>query len=348
MTSVCHVKTPMSHEVLISSSMSSLPAYVEDDSESEKALDSEKTTPIESDHRLNESSRTNPESSEFLIKNLLGDSVTKSSDDQWRERRRSAKIVLKWPESGLESKKKKEIVDSSKHGSIFCLEQISDKDTSKVKSKDFYGISYESNKPQNGDNVNDSVVQVARQQKNQENFPINSLNLTQNSLDFKEKAHKKDFLSENIDINMSDFNKFGRDDKMIPEGNVPSRQLESFFSENESHIKWAAAMNNYCSSFTPAWKLWKDILYRRSIPSPTAPSHPPFPGFHPYLRRNRTLGNPSSGFLNPLSSFPFKLEASKMKNDFLSSNDEFLTSENLSSINEGNLDVSKLHIHLSC
>lgn len=325
MTSVCHVKTAISHKALISSSMSSLPTYEEDDFESEKNLhpDFDKTNPMEL--ASTERPKLEAESSEFSIANILGISQT-AGDKQSKDRSRSLLGDSKWPKS--------EFSCTNQTLSDYANQQEEvhspGKESFNDQNKNCFGFSHKLENLQIGDSENNTIADVISEEKCKRMSTASVLKQDEvlvNSKEFKNQfTNDDDAIKEQILKNSEGetANYFNKD--------ISRQHFENIFSEKDPNMKWVTALNNYYGTFTPAWKIWQDFLYRRAIPSTASPSPQQYPIFHPYARRSSIVGNPGQKMFNLFSSFPFRLEASKMNNISCSSKEGIFPPENFSSI----------------
>ena len=276
MTSVCQIKSRLSHDVLMTKTLSSLSIYPDEDSGSEKATDSDKT--VQNDT----SEKSDADSSEFSIANILGFQEKKSASVQFD----GSKKFSKWRLHNVSPPGDKR--------SDFCnVSHCNSKDSMTEKtcvsnSTLVYGQKVVSNNPSSTSHFDGDHDQEERQDEEENDLYLSS-HLEMDGL--------KD------DNETSEFRKRKKTDSN-----------ESDSKDDTAPSSWATALNNYYESLNPTWKMWQDLIIRRSIP--LAPSNRQHPGFHPYMRRFPGLVGSSSSLYGSLPPLPINIDSSKSKYSF--------------------------------
>ena len=311
MTSVCQVKSRLSHEMLMSQAMSSLSSYADDDSGSEKALDSEKGVLPEQAKQLYDNGKNDSANSEFSIANILGFQGKKAekTDELSSE-------FSKWPPRPAAIRNQSFIKEET------IAANLSSKESSKIKIEKAHDSSdnnHNQHKQKDAKNL-ENIEHHEKSRRPSDPIKKECFKFTGEAAmrNISEQSGKHE--SEDIDL---------RHKALLERFN--SAQLDPKREELSANSAWASALNSYYESLTPTWRMWQDLIIRRTLP--VASNHQQ-PGFHPYLRRLPGMANSSPIVYNNLSSLPSKLESAKTKTGFQLANQGIHSLEDLSRANE--------------
>ena len=303
MTSVCQVKSRIPHDVLMTKTLSSLSSYADEDSASEKTPEAEKSPLAESEKQICD--KSNADTSEFSIANILGFQGKKTANAQFDR----PSDFSKWRLRDASPTDDDEL-DCTKitHQLLKCSVKIE----KRCENSLLHGrSSFLRNAVKTEDFENNR-----NQEKKQtcERKETNITSLTDNGQTKGDDVSCESQKGKKVNSN---------DPDSCPEEQVPSA--------------WASALTSYYESLNPTWRMWQDLIIRRSLP--VAPSSRQHPGFHPYMRRFPGLANPPHPLYGNLNPFPLKIDASKSKNLFTS---EGIYSEEYGKTNESTSEFQNI------
>jgi len=280
MTSVCQIKSRMPHDVLMTKTLSSLSSsFADEDSSSEKAPDIDKVILEESEKQS--SDKNNADSSEFSIANILGFQGKKPANAQFGRPSNFSKWRLR--------------------------------DASPIDDDEELNCNKVSHHP-----FQNSIKHETRcSPPHHERASLSRNQIKTEGLEGKQNQHKTQTCvkNEGNTTTVKDANETGADKSSQNNTEMDSKGINSC-REEQTPSAWASALSSYYESLNPTWRLWQDLLIRRSFP--VAPSSRQQPSFHPYMRRLPGLLNPPHSFYGNMAPFPVKSDALKSKNTFSS------------------------------